>query len=156
MGVFKYQLLFTLEGYQYDIIELKRNTCQKESYMENILVCVTKQRTCQRLIDYGKAMMQEGDALHIVHVAGSDYTFLGDSEEHRALEFLYEKAREAGAELTVLKSDDAVGTLASIVKDRHVTRVVTGASPGPLVLDSFLNRLKAKLGGSAELIIVPA
>lgn len=124
--------------------------------MENILVCVTKQRTCQRLIDYGKALMSEGDALHIVHVAGSDYTFLGDTEEHRALEYLYEKAREAGAELTVLKSDDAAATLAGIVKDNKVTQVITGAPQGPLVLDSFLTRLRAKLGNAAELIIVPA
>lgn len=124
--------------------------------MENILVCVTKQRTCQRLIDYGKALMSEGDALHIVHVAGSDYTFLGDTEEHRALEYLYEKAREAGAELTVLKSDDAAATLAGIVKDNKVTQVITGAPQGPLVLDSFLTRLRAKLGNAAELIVVPA
>ena len=106
--------------------------------METIMVCVTKQKTCQRLIDYGKQLMTSpDDSMHIIHVAESNYNFLGDSEENRALEYLYEKAREAGAELTVLKSDDVVGTL------------------GALVESGFLYRLRMRLEGKAELVVVP-
>ena len=122
--------------------------------MENIMVCVTKQRTCQRLIDYGKTLMGSDDTIHIIHVTGSDYNFLGDSEENKALEFLYEKAREAGA---VLKSDDTISTLCSLAKDNEITKMVVGAS-GEAVdnASNFLAELRAKLDKAVELIIVPS
>ena len=125
--------------------------------MENIMVCVTKQRTCQRLIDYGKTMMGSDDTIHIIHVTGSDYNFLGDSEENKALEFLYEKAREVGADLTVLKSDDTISTLCSLAKDNEITKMVVGAS-GEAVdnASNFLAELRAKLDKAVELIIVPS
>ena len=125
--------------------------------MENIMVCVTKQRTCQRLIDYGKTLMSSEDSIHIIHVTGSDYNFLGDSEENKALEFLYEKSREAGADLTVLKSDDTISTLCSLAKDNEVTKMVVGAS-GEAVdkSSSFLGKLRARLDKAVELIIVPS
>ena len=116
--------------------------------MENIMVCVTKQRNCQRLIDYGKALMCDDDSIHIIHVTGSDYNFLGDSEENKALEFLYEKAREAGADLTVL---------CSLAKDNEITKMVVGAS-GEVVDNggNFLGELRTKLDKAVELIIVPS
>lgn len=124
--------------------------------MENIMVCVTKQKTCQRLIDYGKQLMHgKRDSLHIIHVTSEDSEFLGDNEENRALEFLYEKSREAGAELTVLKSDDVIGTLDRIAGENHITKVVCG-SPGEIgEPDGFLTRFHNKLNGKAELIVVP-
>ncbi|MGI6177135.1 MAG: universal stress protein [Eubacterium sp.] len=124
--------------------------------MENVLVCVTKQKTCQRLIDYGSRLCRGAeDTLHIVHVAGTKEKFLGDSEENRALEFLYEKARDAGAELTVLKSDDACRTLADIAKDHSITKVVVGASGEAAGVENFLTKLRNALGGDVELIVVP-
>ena len=121
--------------------------------MENIMVCVTKQRTCQRLIDHGKTLMGSDDTIHIIHVTGSGYNF----EENKALEFLYEKAREAGADLTVLKSDDTIFTLCSLAKDNEITKMVVGAS-GEAVdnASNFLSELRAKLDKEVELIIVPS
>lgn len=125
--------------------------------MENIMVCVTKQRTCQRLIDYGKTLMSVDDTIHIIHVAGSDYNFLGDSEENKALEFLYEKAREVGANLTVLKSDDTISTLCSLAKQNEITKMVVGASgEAAESASSFLEELRIRLDEAVELIIVPS
>ena len=125
--------------------------------MENIMVCVTKQRTCQRLIDYGKTLMSSDDTIHIIHVAGSDYNFLGDSEENKALEFLYEKSREVGADLTVLKSDDTILTLCSLAKENGITKMVVGASgEATESTSSFLGELRTRLDKAVELIILPS
>lgn len=124
--------------------------------MENIMVCVTKQKTCQRLIDHGKKLMTgPDDSMHIIHVAETDYNFLGDSEENHALEYLYEKARDAGAELTVLKSDDVIGTLCQLVDQNGITKVVAGAANELDVSSGFIFRLGLRLGDKAELVIVP-
>ena len=124
--------------------------------MSNIMVCVTKQRTCQRLIDYGCSIMEDGDSLHIIHVAEKDYNFLGDSEESRALEFLYESARAVGADLTVLKSDDVFGTLCQLVAENEISKVIIGTAPETDVKSGFLARLQSKLNGRAKIIVVPA
>ena len=71
------------------------------------MVCVTKQKTCQRLIDYGKSLMtSDEDTMHIIHVAGIDYNFLGDSEDGRALEYLYENKRLVNGRLAMIKGAD--------------------------------------------------
>ena len=70
--------------------------------MNNIMVCVTKQKTCQRLIDYGKKLKKsDDDQLFVIHIAKSDDSFLDKSGEGEALEFLDEQARDAGASVTV-------------------------------------------------------
>ena len=124
--------------------------------MANIMVCVTKQRTCQRLIKYGQQIMQEGDTLHVIHIAGSDYNFLGDSEENKALEYLYESAREAGADLTVFKSDDVFGAMCDLVAQNQISKLVVGTAPEADVKSGFLARLESKLNGRAQLVMVPA
>ena len=125
--------------------------------MANIMVCVTKQKNCNRLIEYGKTLAERPeDGLHIVHVTGSDYTFLGDSEDGKALTYLYEKSREAGADLTVLKSDDVLETLCNTVKENKINTVVVGASKEVKGFDGFLQDLENKLQNQAKLVVVPA
>lgn len=125
--------------------------------MNNIMVCVTKQKTCQRLIDYGKKLRKsDDDQLFVIHIANSDDSFLDNSEEGEALEFLYEKARDAGASLTVEKSDDVMKTLIDIVDRNGITEVITGQSGEKEGRDSFLDRFNEYLAGKAELIVVPA
>ena len=121
------------------------------------MVCVTKQKTCQRLIDYGKKLKEsDDDQLFVIHIAKSDDSFLDNSEEGEALEFLYEKARDAGASLTVEKSDDVMKTLIDIVDKNGITEVVTGQSGEKEYKDSFLDRFGEYLAGKAKLIVVPA
>ncbi len=124
--------------------------------MNNIMVCVTKQKTCQRLIDYGKSLKtSEEDQLFVIHVAGENEKFLGNTEEGEALEFLYEKAREAGAALTVEKSSDVIKTLVEIADKNQVSRVVVGES-GRDTAAGFLKSLGTNLASRAKLVIVPA
>ena len=123
--------------------------------MSRIMLCVTKQKTCQRLIDYGKSLMtSDDDTMHIIHVSGIDYNFLGDSEDGRALDYLYEKAREAGADLLVLKSDDVLETLAGIVKDNKIDKVVVGASHEEKGFDGFNENLRNAIKDNAALYVL--
>lgn len=125
--------------------------------MKNIMVCVTKQKTCQRLIDYGKELaVDDDDQLFVIHVSGNRDQILGSTEEGEALEFLYEKAKEAGASLTVEKSDDVLRTLTDIVKKNQITDVIVGQSGEKLVLDGFLSSFRKKLKGRARLTVLPS
>lgn len=125
--------------------------------MSNIMVCVTGQKTCQRLINRGiEEKKSERDQLFIIHVAHKDYNFLGKSAENEALEYLYERAMAAGANLNVEKSEDVLGTLGEIANENKIDVIVVGESgenPGP---DNFLEKLRNKCPEPTKIIEVAA
>ena len=46
---------------------------------KNIMVCVTQQKTCERLIHTGYNMTNENDNLYIIHVVNENDKFLFNS-----------------------------------------------------------------------------
>jgi K+-sensing histidine kinase KdpD len=125
--------------------------------MKNVMVCVTQQRTCERLIKYGHDLLGKNRGeLFIIHVAHYEFKFLGNSEEGEALEYLYEKALEYGANLTVVRSNHVLDTLVDLVDKNKITQVILGQSgesgTEENLIDLFNERIKAK----AELIVIPA
>ena len=63
------------------------------------MVCVTVQRTCERLIREG-AKYGDGDNLQILHVAHPGQALMGFNDDPGALEYLYEIARDYHAKCT--------------------------------------------------------
>jgi len=124
---------------------------------KNVMVCVTQQKTCDRLIQYGHDFLADSKGeLFIIHVAHYEFKFLGSTKEGEALEYLYQKALEYGANLTVVRSNHVLDTLADLVGKNKITHVILGES-GEIknetnIITQFENRIK----GVAELIVIPA
>lgn len=125
--------------------------------MKNVMVCVTQQKTCDRLIRYGNEFLgdQKGE-LYIIHVAHYSIKFLGNSEEGEALEYLYEKALEYGANLTVVRSKDVLGTLSDLVKKNKITHVIVGESGEAEIKSNMVEQLRKRIEKNAELVVVPS
>lgn len=126
--------------------------------MKNIMVCVTQQRNCERLIQFGYNTLgeQQGE-LFVVHVTGKQYKFLGHAKDSDALEYLFEIAGQYGANLTVLRSDDILSTLVEQVKKNEITQIIMG-EPGKESgqSDTIISRLADRVSDQAEIIVVPA
>jgi len=125
--------------------------------MKNVMVCVTQQKHCDRLIQYGHEFLgsQKGE-LFIIHVAHYQIKFLGNSEEGEALEYLYEKALEFGANLTVVRSNDVLETLTEQVKKNKITHVIVGESGETANSSNVVEKLRKMISGKAELIVIPS
>ncbi|WP_324824482.1 universal stress protein [Sinanaerobacter sp. ZZT-01] len=125
--------------------------------MKNVMVCVTQQKTCDRLIKKGHEFLaSENGELFIIHVAHHKYKFLNNSKEGEALEYLYEKALEYGANLTVVRSNDVLHTLVDLVEKNDITHIVLGQS-GEIEPDTnLILKLEKKVQAKAEVIVVPA
>lgn len=96
---------------------------------KRILVCVTQQKTCERLIKKGAALRDElGGELYIIHVALNGLKFLGNSKEGEALEYLFGISKSVGAELTVLRSDNILKAITGFAKDNKITDIIVGES----------------------------
>ena len=125
--------------------------------MKNIMVCVTQQKTCDRLIRYGHQLLgKKRGELFIIHVAHYEFKFLGSSEEGEALEYLYEKALEYGANLTVVRSNHVLDTLVELVEKNKITDVVMGESGENPQENGLIHQFENRIRGKAELLVIPS
>jgi len=128
----------------------------EKSKMKNVMVCVTQQKTCDRLIRYGKKLLGNSKGeLHIIHIAHYEFKFLGQSEEGDALEYLYQKASEYGANLTVVRSNNILATMANLVEKNKIKIVVMGESRETKSDKNIVSGFRKLIDDKAELIIVP-
>lgn len=125
--------------------------------MRNVMVCVTQQRTCDRLIKFGYQLLtDQGGELHIVHVTGARLNSLGIDNSQAAMEYLHEKAKSYGGELTVIESEDVVDTLLDLVKKHKITHIVLGESKEATGRNRVIENLRGKTIGVADVIVLPA
>ena len=94
----------------------------------NIMVCVTGQHTCDRLIARGLERGEKAD-IHVVHCVETGRNFMGSPVEGDAVEYLFTAAQLAGAELILLRADDVEDALVNYAETNHINTIIRGASP---------------------------
>ena len=96
----------------------------------HVLVCVTGQKTCERLIAEGDRLAKElGAELSVVHVARQGAGLLGGNvAEAEALEYLFRISTEHGADMAFIRSDEVVPTLVRHANRTHASMMVLGSS----------------------------
>lgn len=100
------------------------------SKLKNIMVCVTQQKNCERLIMTGyEKITNEKDKLFVLNVVNENDTFLHTTNDGEALEYLFGVSSDAGANLTVIRAKDVIGAMGEFARDEKITHVVLGASP---------------------------
>ena len=96
-----------------------------------VMVCVTRQRSCRRLIAHGQDLAKRDRLeLIVVHVARPGENLLGNPSEGEALDFLFTTAKDYGGQMQMLRSDHVVSALQHFALDNHVLTIVMGASRG--------------------------
>jgi K+-sensing histidine kinase KdpD len=95
---------------------------------EKIMVCVTSQKTSGLLIEAGAKLSRELKAeLCVVHVARTGTHFLGRENDAAALEYLFARSSEVGAEMVVLRDENVVETLIAYAKQHRAGTIVLGS-----------------------------
>jgi len=124
---------------------------------KNIMVCVTQQKTCDRLIKYGYDLLKDTKGeLFIIHVAHYEFKFLGNSQEGAALDYLYERALEYGANLTVVRSNHVLDTLVDLAEKNNISQLILGQSGQAHDANNLISLLEDRLSKKTEIIVVPA
>ncbi|QXM05525.1 universal stress protein [Crassaminicella indica] len=123
--------------------------------IQNIMVCVTQQKTCERLIRRGAQIRDEYNGeLFVIHVAKEGYHFLGKSKDGDALEYLFEQAKAYGANLTVVRSNDVLETLKKLTEKNNIDLIVVGESYEKEE-KNVVRKLEKKLPKGVEIETVP-
>ena len=92
-----------------------------------VLVCVTGQKTCERLIEEGHRLaIEREEELSVLHVARKGDGLMGGSSEAEALEYLFEVSTRRGADMTVIRSDEVVKTVEKHARKIGASLIVLG------------------------------
>lgn len=110
----------------------------------NIMVCVTGPRTCDKLIARGLERKENAD-IHVVHCVETGRNFMGTPFEGDAVEYLFTAAQLAGAELILLRADDVEDALVNYAETKHIDTIIMGASPSNIDHDTMEVRLQRRL-----------
>lgn len=123
--------------------------------LKNILVCVTQQKTCERLIRKAAEIRDENKGnLFVIHVVKESWNILDNTKEGEALEYLFGISKAAGANLSVLKSDEISKTISDYAIDNKIDCIIMGDSPGDHKENKFANELKKTLN-NIEIKVIP-
>jgi len=95
-----------------------------------VLVCVTGQRDCDRLIRAGKKISDSQlIPLQVLCIQPTSAGFDANCEE---LEYLRQTAKNANAEMSVYFHDDAPLMAAGVAKNIQAVHIVTGMAEAPV------------------------
>ena len=110
-----------------------------------VLVCVTGQKSCERLIVIGAQQAARlGAALTVLHVARTGAAMMGSLSEAEALEYLFQKASDHGGDMTFVRADDVLDALEKQARRLKACLIVTGRAAdyrGHDLLDDLQARL---------------
>lgn len=110
-----------------------------------VMVCVTWQKTCERLVAAGERVAKErGAPLHVVHAVKTGEHFLGNLFEGEALDYLFTAAQMVDANLAVLRTDDVEAALTHYARVHAASAMVLGRSPEDL-RETFEARMRKRL-----------
>ena len=90
----------------------------------SVLVCVTGQYDCDRLIEAGfEQAVENGLELHVlcVHDPERDISFMSDE-----IEYLYRTAKSLGADMTIAFNRNAPGCAADFARRINARHLITG------------------------------
>ena len=111
----------------------------------SILVCVTGQRSCERLIVAGASLAAaERQPLTVLHVVRTGGNVLGFVNEPEALEYLLRVSIAHGADMSVRRADDVVDAIEAEARRLKAGVIVAGRAanyPGWDLLDDLKTRL---------------
>ena len=123
---------------------------------KNILVCITQQKTCERLIRNAAELRNEYRGnLFVIHVVKNDLNFLDNAKEGEALEYLFDISKSAGANLFVLKSDEIPLTIATFAEENKIDCIIMGGSPSDKSENKFKSDLESLLKINVKIRVIP-
>lgn len=111
----------------------------------SVLVCVTGQKSCERLIVAGAEIARaENVPLNVLHIVRTGGNVLGFVNEPEALEYLLSVSVAHGASMYVRRSDDVISAIEYAAKNEKVTVLVAGRASDYRGWD-LLDELKLRL-----------
>lgn len=123
---------------------------------KRIMVCVTQQKSCERLIKKGRQIgTPKNVELFIVHIVKENWRYFSQMQESDAMEYLYDISKAYDASINVIKAKDIEEALSSFAVKHKIDTVVMGESLESDAQQNMIHRLQNKIGTPIHFDVVP-
>ena len=95
---------------------------------QRIMVCVTPQKSCKRLIERGAARAKEANGQFVVIYVNKRKDLNRELKEQKILLELFEYAKNLGGNVSILSGERVYNTLAEFAINNKITRIIVGKS----------------------------
>lgn len=118
----------------------------------NILVCVTKQITCENLIKEGYLLKKdiENSELYILHITNKNLT-----ENDESIIHLFDIGKKYDATMSIVSGNNPISEIKKYVKKNKISHIIVGETRYQNPYKSTMYKLQKELGDFAEVIVVP-
>lgn len=121
---------------------------------KKIMVCVTDQKVCEKLIYNALDILETSPGeIHVIHV--SKDSVIKGKESGEALEYLFGVCNKFDASLTLIKSDDILDSLVKSAIKNKIDTIIMGESRRANPESSIIYELKRKMGNKVDINVVP-
>ncbi len=93
-----------------------------------IMVCVTPQKSCRRLVERGAERARETNGEFCVVYVNKNNDIYKDLKEHKILIELFEMAQKLGGRVSILVGRKISDTLAEFADENDITEIIVGKS----------------------------
>lgn len=93
-----------------------------------IMVCVTPQKSCRRLVERGAERAKETNGEFCVVYVNKNNDIYKDLKEHKILVELFEMAQKLGGRVSILVGKKIYDTLAEFADENDITEIIVGKS----------------------------
>ncbi|ADL68052.1 UspA domain protein [Thermoanaerobacterium thermosaccharolyticum DSM 571] len=93
-----------------------------------IMVCVTPQKSCRRLVERGAERAKETNGEFCVVYVNKNNDIYKDLKEHKILVELFEMAQKLGGRVSILVGKKISDTLAEFADENDITEIIVGKS----------------------------
>jgi len=93
-----------------------------------VMVCVTPQKSCKRLVERGSARAKDMDGQFVVIYVNNKKNLNRELKEHKILLELFELAKDYGGTVSILTGENVCDTLAEFAKENKITHIIMGKS----------------------------
>lgn len=93
-----------------------------------IMICVTPQKSCKRLIKRGSARAKAMDGQFVVIYVNKKQDLNRELKEHKILLELFELAKNLGGTVSILSGEKIYDTLANFAKQNKINHIIVGKS----------------------------
>lgn len=122
---------------------------------KRILVCVTGQKVCERLIKSAYHMKDsETDELYLIHIS-ENIDISKKEKDAEALDYLFMIAGEYGATVQVFGSGELVDRISDFAESHKIDTIILGESPDKRRQENIIFRIKKRLKNNINIIVIP-
>ncbi|QSZ27238.1 universal stress protein [Aceticella autotrophica] len=93
-----------------------------------IMVCITPQKSCRRLIERGAERAKETNGEFCAVYVNKNNDIYNDLKEHKILIELFDMAQKMGGRVSILVGKKISDTLAEFARDNEITEIIVGKS----------------------------